>query len=314
MSLVSRLSRRGPSGFGYGSTAEQVTAGLNLSGRSYVVTGVTSGLGQETVRVLLLRGATVIALGRSSEKVREAVRGFAGADRVHAISLELADLTSVAEAAQEIIRLSLPLDALILNAGVMALAQLDLVSGYERQFFTNHIGHFYLARLLVDSLAPGGRVVLLSSGAQRAAPQGGIDFDNLRGERSYQPWTAYARSKLANLLFALELGERLRRTGRIAHAVHPGVIDTPLSRHLPALVRAFYPVGSAIFMKSIAEGAATQVYVATHPSVPYDAPNYWADCNVRRMSRVARDSELRTKLWELSTKIVNELGPVPLND
>jgi NAD(P)-dependent dehydrogenase (short-subunit alcohol dehydrogenase family) len=314
MSLKSRLSRPGPTGFGYGSTAEEVSAEVDLTGHTYVVTGTTSGLGQETVRVLLLRGAEVVALGRSVPRVLEATQGFLGQERLRPLALELSDLASVAQAANTIRSWGISPSALILNAGVMAVPKLELTSGYERQFFTNHIGHYYLARLLEPTLGPKARVVILSSDAHRAAPSVGIDFDNLRGEKSYQPWVAYGRSKLANLLFAYEFGERLKSSQRIAHAIHPGVIDTPLNRHMPLLARAFYPLGSLLLMKSIPEGAATQVFVATNPAVPYDAPHYWADSNSRKPRKIALDRELQKKLWKLSTDIVNQLGPEKLSD
>jgi NAD(P)-dependent dehydrogenase (short-subunit alcohol dehydrogenase family) len=312
MSLVSSFSLNGPSGFGYASTAEEVTAGIDLTGRTYLVTGVTSGLGQETVRVLLLRGARVVAIGRSHDKVVEALRSFPSADQVLPVACDLSDLASVALAVRTVTESSIQLDAIVLNAGIMALPKLELVNGYERQFFNNHIGHFYLGRLLTPLLAPLGRVVVLSSEAHRAAPRVGIDFDNLRGQKGYDTWGAYGRSKLANLLFALELGERLQAEGKIAHAVHPGVIQTPLNRHMSLLLRSFYPIGNAVFMKSVPEGAATQVYLATHPDVPYDRSSYWSSCNIKQPTPMALSLELRKKLWEVSTQIVNDIGPVHL--
>jgi NAD(P)-dependent dehydrogenase (short-subunit alcohol dehydrogenase family) len=314
MSLYGKFQRPGPSGYGYSSTSEEVTSTLDLSGKTFVVTGVTSGIGQETVRVLLLRGAQVFGLGRRVEGVRAAFEGAPGLERLRPVALELSDLSSVAEAARVIRAAGVALDALVLNAGVMALPRLELVSGYERQFFTNHIGHYYLGRLLEAALAPLGRVVIVSSDAHRAAPRVGIDFDNLGAEKSYQPWVAYGRSKLANLLFAFELGERLRASGRIAHAVHPGVIDTPLNRHMSLALRALYPVGSLLFMKSIPQGAATQLYVATHPAVPNEQPSYWADSNVRTPRQIALSVELRKKLWEVSSEIVNRLALEKITD
>lgn len=314
MSLYASLSGKGPSGFGYASTAADVTEGLNLAGKTYAVTGATSGIGLETVRVLLSRGARVVALGRKLERLEQALDGAKGRENLSVQLLELSDLNSVSVAAKALRERADLFDALILNAGVMALPKLELCSGFERQFFTNHIGHYYFARLLEASLAERGRVVVLSSEAHRAAPAAGVDFDNLRGEKSYSAWSAYGRSKLANLLFAFEFGERLARSGRIAHAVHPGVIDTPLNRHLPGLARAAYSLGNLLFLKTVPQGAATQMYVATHPEVRMDEPRYWSNCNLSTPRPIALDVELRKKLWRISAEIVNELGPEKVSD
>jgi NAD(P)-dependent dehydrogenase (short-subunit alcohol dehydrogenase family) len=215
MSLLAILKGKGPSGFGYGSTAEESTQGLDLSGRTYLVTGANSGLGLETVRVLSLRGARVIAAARTAQKAQAACGGFGA--KVHPVACELSDPACVAA----VKAYGAPLDAIILNAGVMGLPKLQQAHGYELQFFTNHIGHFILATGLLGQLADKGRVVALSSSAHQFAPNAGIEFDNLSGERGYSPWRAYGQSKLANLLFAKELARRLAGTGKTANALHP---------------------------------------------------------------------------------------------
>jgi WW domain-containing oxidoreductase len=305
MSLAAVLRGKGESGFGYGSTAEEVTEGLDLSGRTVLVTGSNSGLGLETVRVLAKRGARVLAAARTEEKARAACAGVAG--NVVPLSCELSDARSVRDCVQAVKKDGAALSALICNAGIMALPNLERAYGYELQFFTNHIGHFMLVTGLLDSLANDGRVVILSSGAHAAAPKEGIQFDNLSGERGYQSWSAYGQSKLANLLFAKELAKRLSGTGKTANAVHPGVIHTNLARSLPALARVGLSIVAPIALKSAGQGAATQCYVATAPKLEGVTGEYFADCNVAKSSRLSRDPALAARLWEESERIVAKL-------
>jgi WW domain-containing oxidoreductase len=149
--------------------------------------------------------------------------------------------------------------------------------------------------------------VVLSSGAHTFAPPAGIEFDNLDARRDYRPFRAYGQSKLANLLFAKELARRFGNSGKTANAVHPGVINTNLSRSMSAFARASMSLAAPLFFKSIPQGAATQCYVATHPSLEGVSGEYFADCNVARSSRLSRDPELATRLWERSERIVAEL-------
>jgi NAD(P)-dependent dehydrogenase (short-subunit alcohol dehydrogenase family) len=206
----------------------------------------------------------------------------------------------------EVEKLGVELDAIICNAGIMALPELTLAHGYEAQFFTNHIGHFLLVTGLLSRLAPGGRIVMLSSEAHRGAPKAGIEFDNLRGERSYRPWTAYGQSKLANLLFARELSRRLPGARQLANALHPGLIATNLFRGTPKLMQAGLDVLTPIALKSIAQGAATPCYVAVHPALTENG-EYFSDCNVKRSTRVGSDRGLARELWEVSERIAREV-------
>ncbi len=302
MSLMSMIRGNGPSGFGYGSTAEQVTAGLDLSGRTYLVTGSNTGLGLETTRVLAMRGARVLATGRSADKVRAAVAGLG--DRVEALSCELSEPASVRAAVAEVQAKGVALDAIICNAGIMALPELNQKLGYELQFFTNHIGHFILVTGLLDRLTAQGRVVMLSSEAHRRTPRGGIQFDNLSGDKGYVPFLAYGQSKLSNLLFARELARKLQGTGRTANAVHPGVIMTALARSMSGVVKTALAVGSPLFLKDVPQGASTQTYVATHPDAGAVSGEYFSHCNVARSSKYGQDRAMAEKLWAVSEEIV----------
>jgi WW domain-containing oxidoreductase len=301
MSLLASLKGKGPSGFGYGSTAEDVTQGLSLAGRTFLVTGAGSGLGTETVRVLAGHGARVVATGRSEESVRRACGTFDG--DIVALPCELSQPASV-RACVDAVRTSQPkLDAIICNAGIMAVAKLEQASGYELQFFTNHMGHFILVTGLLDHLADKARVVVVSSAAHTRPTKGGVQFDNLPGDKGYSPWSAYGQSKLCNILFAKQLAKRLHGSGKTANALHPGVIATPLGRHMPGIARSVLAAAKPLFLKTVPQGAATQCYVATHPSLDGVTGEYFADCNLAKPSDFARDPVLAERLWAESERI-----------
>lgn len=305
MSIVARLKRPGPSGFGYGTTAAEVVRGLDLGGRAILVTGCNSGIGFETIRALAGRGARVIGAARTLEKAREACAA-AGAGAVP-IACELAEPASVRACVAEVARREGPLAAIMCNAGIMAVPRLTLVHGCELQLFTNHVGHFMLVTGLLERLAPDGRVVMTASNAHRRAPAG-IDFDNLDGARGYDPWRAYGRSKLANILFASELARRLGPGPRTANSVHPGVIATPLTRSLPASSRLAMRVLEPLALKTPAQGAATQCYVAVHPGAAGVTGAYFRDCNVAEPRPAARDAAQAARLWEETERIVARLA------
>ena len=309
MSIYQLFASKGPSGFGYGSTAEQVTAGLSLQGRTILVTGCNSGLGLETMRVLALRGARVAGTARTREKAEAACKSVKG--ETLPFACELSDPASVNACIAAVKTAGLKLDAIICNAGVMALPKLEKAYGYEQQFFTNHIGHFILVTGLLDQLTESGRVVMLSSDLHARAPKGGIEFDNLDGSKGYDSWKNYAQSKFANVLFAKELARRFKGTKRTANAVHPGVIATNLGRHMNAIVWSLYSALAPLFLKTVPQGAATEVYVATSPALDGVSGEYFADCNVAKARRDTSDATLAQRLWEVSGKIVSELPTIP---
>jgi WW domain-containing oxidoreductase len=309
VSLYSLLSRNGPSGFGYGSTAEEVTAGLSLQGKTILITGCNSGLGFEAMGALARRGAHVIGAARTLEKAQTACGSVSG--KTTAVACELADPQSVLQCVSTVNGLRISLDAIICNAGIMALPKLTLAHGYELQFFTNHIGHFILVNGLLGVLADNGRVVMLSSAAHQFAPKGGIQFDNLSGEKGYRPWSAYGQSKFANLLFAKELARRLTGTEKTANAVHPGVIQTNLGRYMGEsafVTRIFYGIGGALFVKTIPQGAATECFVAVNPGAARLSGLYFSNCNPTKPRADAEDPVLAQKLWDVSEKVVAEIG------
>ena len=287
------------SAFGKRSTAEEVTAGMDLSGKTALVTGCNSGLGQETLRVLALRGAHVIGAARTLEKAEKACAEVEG--KTTPLAVELTDLAGIVAAAGQVADMGVTLDMLILNAGIMQLPELQLVHGVERQFAVNHVGHFLLTMRLLDQVvaADAGRVVVVSSGAHRWAPQG-IRFDNLDGSQDYDPREAYGVSKTANGLFSRELARRLAATNATSNSLHPGVIPTNLARHLP---QRDYDMSNPMF-KTIPEGTATQCYVATSPDLAGVTGYYYDDCNPVVPNEHMQDDAMAAKLWALSEELV----------
>lgn len=304
MSLYGLFKGAGPNGYGHNSSAEDVTEGLDLSGKTYLLTGCNSGIGHETARVLALRGARVIGAARTLDKAKTACVDF-GNDAVP-LACELSEPESIRAAVQTVKELGHPLDGILGNAGIMALPERVLQHGFEAQFFTNHVGHFILVTGLLDQLADSGRVVMTSSSAHFQAYAEGIRLDDLSADKGYTPWGAYGQSKLANILFATHLATRLP-SGQTANAIHPGVINTNLSRHMNPVLQAAMPVIAPLALKTVGQGAATQTYVATHPDAADKTGLYWKDCNPTRSSQHAKNADLARRLWEKTEAIVAEL-------
>jgi len=285
------------------STAEEVTRGIDLLGRTILVTGVTSGIGLETMRVLALRGAHVIGTGRTLQRAREACASVSG--RTTPLMLELTDYPSVVACAKAVRDMGVPLDALICNAGVMDLRDLEQVEGIEKQFATNHLGHFLLTAHLIDCVKEAwqGRVVVVSSYAMGAADPAGIEWDNLSGKHNYNPRRAYGQSKLANALFALELARRLEGTTVTANALHPGLVETKLFRHLPRSLRGYRGIFSPRKL-TVEQGAATTCYVATAPALAEVSGHFFAACNPNIPDPRATDRVAAARLWTVSEQLL----------
>ncbi|MBL8643034.1 MAG: SDR family NAD(P)-dependent oxidoreductase [Rhodospirillaceae bacterium] len=299
------------------STAEQVTEGLDLTGKTVLITGCNSGLGFETMRVMMLRGAHVLGLARSKDKAAEAIASVAAMPGVKGkgtpFACELQDFATVAAAADEVNKLEMPIDVLMTNAGIMALQKPEQVNGIEKHFVVNHLGHFILVNRLMEKVkaAPQGRFVVVSSMGYRWAPEAGIEFDNLDGTRDYTPNKMYGQSKLANGLMSLELAKRLAGTATTSNAIHPGVINTNLGRHFPWYVRVAASLIGWTFMKTVEEGAATQSYVATAPALSTTSGLYFEDCNpVIPQTKAMQDPDLAAKLWAKSEELTKPYLPV----
>lgn len=270
-----------PAGLSAGSTAEQATAGLDLRGRTILVTGCNSGIGLETMRVLALRGAHVIGTARTSDKGKAASASVSG--RATPVVLDLADVRSVRDCAAQVHQLAPRLDALVCNAGIV-LDDWEKVDGLEKQFVVNHLGHFLLAEQLLDRVvAAQGRVVVLGSGDHRNAPAGGIQFARLSGEGWYR--RGYSHSKLANGLFSLELARRLQGTGATSNCVTPGHTRTAILRNSGSNYRED--------ARTPAQGAATPCYAAVHPAMAGVSGAYLRDFTAGEQ----RAPSNRTRRW-----------------
>ncbi len=308
--------------FGFESTTDDVLAGVDLSGRTMLVTGASTGLGEETTRALATHGATVIMA------VRDPVRGKAAADRIRATAdaplsleirhLDLASLDSVRRFAGELLAARSTLDVLINNAGLMGCPFGLTQDGHELQWGTNHLAHFLLANLLRPALLNTGRsrVVSLSS---RGHSFSDIDLSDPRFDRGdYTPFVGYGRAKTANALFAVGWDRRFGRQGSQAFSVHPGGIHTELGRNMTPETRALLPAmmaeGGRVFRwKTIPQGAATSVWAATSPDLAAHGGAYLEDCNVARLASpgdedgvlpYAIDPVNADRLWDYSLAAV----------
>jgi WW domain-containing oxidoreductase len=289
--------------FGRRSTADDVLAGLDLTGKTILITGCNSGIGFETFRALAAHGAHVVGLARTLEAALDACRRAGGSST--AVACDLADLDSVVTATNLVRALGRPLDALVASAGIMGSKELQLREGVELQFFVNHIGHFVLVNGLIDRVRDHtGRVVIVSgSAAVQQAPREGIMFDNLDGHRFYKPFCFYGQSKLANALFAKELSRRVASRGIAVNSLHPGAIGaTGLFRGMAFPFTLVLGIASP-FMKSIPQGAATQTLLAASPWVEGISGEYWVDCQVDQGSPFLNDRAMAARLWRVSEKI-----------
>jgi NAD(P)-dependent dehydrogenase (short-subunit alcohol dehydrogenase family) len=288
---------------GAASTADDVLAGIDLTGRTAVVTGGYSGLGLASTRALVSAGARVVVPARRPEQAQQALTGL---DRVEVDQLDLADLASVRAFAERFGRGHATLDILIANAGIMACPETRVGPGWEAQFATNHLGHYALTNLLWPALTATGaaRVVSVSSGYN---PDSRIRWEDVQFARGYDKWAAYGQSKLANILFARHLDRLGGPHGVHAFSVNPGWILTPLQRHLEVdeMVAAGWIDSDGTpapgLFKTPEQGAATQVWAATSPSLDAHGGDYCADCHITEGGPT--DSGEAARLWALSADL-----------
>ncbi|MEU5320157.1 SDR family NAD(P)-dependent oxidoreductase [Streptomyces sp. NPDC021056] len=302
------------SGFDARSTADDVLAGLDLTGKLAVVTGGYSGLGLETTRALTKAGARVVVPARRPAAAREAA---ADIDGVEVDELDLGDLDSVRAFAERFLASGRGIDFMIDNAGVMACPETRVGPGWEAQFATNHLGHFALVNRLWPAIAPNARVVSVSS---RAHHFSGMRWDDVQWTRNYDKWQAYGQAKTANVLFAVHLDRLGRESGVRAFSLHPGGIFTPLQRHIPKaemVERGWIDEDGAFLnpegFKTPEQGAATQVWAATSPQLDGLGGVYLEDCDIAEpavdgdqsggVKAWATDPEQAARLWELSAEL-----------
>jgi len=307
------------------STTDEVLEGIDLSGKRFLVTGVSAGLGVETARSLVAHGAHVVGTARDLAKGRAATAAVQELARnrggFELLALDLASLANVRKAANAVLEKGEKLDGVIANAGIMACPKSFTEDGFETQFGVNHLGHFVFVNRIAALFGQGSILVNLSSGGHRASD---VNLDDPNFERSeYTEFGAYGRAKTANILFAVEFDRRHKAAGIRAAAVHPGIIrNTELGRHLtPEAVKAVLAALSAdpsappAYQKSIPQGAATSVWAAAVASPAAIGGKYCEDCHVAQISEAtarngvrdyALDPENARALWAKSEEMVGE--------
>jgi NAD(P)-dependent dehydrogenase (short-subunit alcohol dehydrogenase family) len=317
--------------FGATSTTDEVLAGVNLSGKRVLVTGVSAGIGVETARTLAAHGAQVVGAARDLAKAKRATQQVltdaAHGGSLELIELDLASLASVRACTDALLAQDKRFDLIIANAGVMACPFGHTADGFETQFGTNHLGHFVLINRLVPLLARGARVVNLASSGHRFS---NVDLEDPNFERTpYAEFVAYGRSKTANVQFAVEFDRRHKADGVRATAVHPGGIRTELIRHMnPTVIQTVVDrinVTNAArgeppySWKTLPQGAATSVWAGVVASADEVGGRYCENCQVARIVAdddgspvsdgvrpYALDPDTAKALWTLSEKMVGE--------
>jgi NAD(P)-dependent dehydrogenase (short-subunit alcohol dehydrogenase family) len=317
--------------FGATSTTEDVLAGINLSGKRILVTGVSAGLGIETARSLVAHGAQVVGAARDLKKAdaaTEQVQKDAAANGGHfeLVELDLANLKSVRTCADQVLAKGKPFDVVIANAGVMATPFGHTADGFETQFGTNHLGHFVLVNRIASLIR--GRLVNLSSSGHRYS---NVDLNDPNFERTpYEPFIAYGRSKTANILFAVAFDKRHQARGVRATAVHPGGIQTELGRYvdhtrmqqlIEQINQQRAAEGKGPFQwKTIPQGAATSVWAAVVAPAGEVGGHYCENCHVgsivpndatitpisEGVRGYALDANNAEALWKKSEELVGE--------
>lgn len=309
---MTTLQHKLGSGFGSRSTAAEVLAGIDLTGKLAIVTGGYSGIGLETTRALTRVGAHVVVPSRRRATAEEALTGL---DNVEIDELDLADLDSVRAFADRFLASGRDIDILINSAGIMANPETRVGPGWESQFATNHLGHYALINRLWRAVTPGARVVSVSS---RGHHFSGIRWDDIDFEQDYDKWQAYGQAKTANVLFAVHLDKLAQDQGVRAFALHPGGIMTNLGRHLTD--QDLIDLGvtdeagniTAAGYKTPEQGAATQLWAATSPQLDGMGGLYLENCDVAELVPAentrsgvrdyAIDPEQAARLWTLSAQ------------
>ncbi|KAL2623257.1 hypothetical protein R1flu_003462 [Riccia fluitans] len=304
--------------FGPSSTAEEVTAGVDASGLVAIVTGGTSGLGLETVRVLTLRGARVFLAARnldSAAKAREEILKQQPNANINLLKVDVSSMSSVRQAAEEFLSLNLPLNLLVNNAGSTTDKFRLTEDGIEEQFATNYLGAFLLTELLLEKMkitaqqsGVEGRIVNVASMVHRDTYKSGIEYDTIKTSQGYNWLASYGQSKLAMILHAKELTRRLREeeANVTINSLHPGAITTNLLRDIAGVFHAISAVYISLWGKDIPQGAATQCYVALNPDVKGVSGEYFDDCKVSQPTAFGRDPELAKKLWDFTLVLLKE--------
>jgi NAD(P)-dependent dehydrogenase (short-subunit alcohol dehydrogenase family) len=276
----------------------------SLDGKTCVVTGATSGIGEETALGLAKLGARVVLIGRDPERAKqsvERVRRESGNDQVESLLGNFASLDSIRRLADDILEACPRLDVLVNNAGIITLKRETTDDGFESMFGVNHLGYFALTHLLLDRIiesAPA-RIVNVASDAHRFGP---LDPQDLQSEKSFGSMKSYGRSKSANILFTQELARRLEGRSVTVNCLHPGAVATRLGHNNGTLGRALTKLLS-FFILTPERGAETSIYLASSPEVDGVTGRYFAKCRQRRPSAAACDDTTARHLWDTSVAL-----------
>ena len=282
--------------------------GVSLTGKTIIVTGATNGIGLITARELARMGGQVTIISRNADKcaaVAERIKSETG-NQVEFIAADLSTLTGIMQAAADFQQRHTHLHVLVNNAGGFFNKRNLTADGYEYTFALNHLNYFLLTNLLLGVLkasAPA-RIVNVSSGMHVRAPA--MDFDNLQGEKIFSGWGAYARSKLANVMFTYELARRLEGTGVTVNALHPGYVNTGFALNNGSLFRVFAGLSARLFARKPEQGALTSIYLASSPEVDGVTGKYFADCQPVQSSPVSYDKAAAEKLWQVSLELTSK--------
>jgi NAD(P)-dependent dehydrogenase (short-subunit alcohol dehydrogenase family) len=273
-----------------------------------MITGANSGIGKETALQLAKLGSTIIMVCRDKVKGEEArsdIITLSGNESVELFIADLSSLTSVRQLVTDFLASHEKLDVLVNNAGVLMSKRTLTVDGLESTFAINHLAHFLLTQLLLDTLKKSSpaRIINVSGDIHKFVST--IDLDDLNGDQSYGAWNRYNQSKLANLLFTYELARRLDPKEVSVNALHPGVIRTNLVRSIK-LVKIVSKTLGLLFMKSASKGAETSVFLASSPDVEGITGKYFIKKKEKKSSKASYDIDLQKSLWEISEKLTTE--------
>jgi retinol dehydrogenase 12 len=273
--------------------------------RHILITGATDGIGKVTARELGRPDTTIWIVGRNATKTTEVVRELQSlrpAATYHGLVADLASPPDVRRLGLEAQSKIPQLDVLINNAGAYFNMYEKTPEGFERTFALNHLGYFVLTHHLLPLVrkAPRGRVISVSSEAHRTAK---IDFENLQGERHYNGWEAYSKSKLCNILFTKELAKRLAGSSVTVNCLHPGFVASKFGHNNHGALATLLKISQKIFAINEDKGAQTSVYLATSTDVAGISGDYFASCEAKKPSVAAQDPDIASKLWEFSEKV-----------
>lgn len=277
-----------------------------MKGKTVIITGATSGIGEVAAVRLAEQGARIVFTARDSARAQATMAKLrkAGSGADHA--MHIADLSTLAEMKRVGAELAREpqIDVLVNNAGAMFNKRLETADGLEMTFALNHMAYFVITKLLLPKLKQGARIVTTASNAHRGAK---LDFNDLQSRKGYAGFAVYSKSKLCNILFNRELARRIAGTGVTANALHPGFVATRFGDNSPGIMRTVFKVAKPLGAISPEEGAKTIIYLATSPSVAGTSGEYFYECEITTPTAEARNDADARRLWEISEQIAGPL-------